>query len=172
MSDNDAVNIPEWRQIWRTDRGSDECDAYITSTSIDHWVSFEIDLALDSHTMSSILTNSRSARCHDNEEGDVCYCRYKINTCEAGRTTLVYQQGSHVTDDIQTPKPARQRIIPAMKDLIIAELETRPAATTQQLFLLIASEITDTDLQGRAAEAPPMYYSCAIIGRESAYAIV
>ncbi|KAG3089942.1 hypothetical protein PC121_g4180 [Phytophthora cactorum] len=55
-------------------------------------LSERVDLALDSHTMSSNMTNCRSARCYDNEEGDVCYCRYKINTCEAGRTTVVYQQ--------------------------------------------------------------------------------
>ncbi|KAG2848715.1 hypothetical protein PC113_g17539 [Phytophthora cactorum] len=34
---------------------------------------------------------------------------------------------------------------------------------TGSLFVLIASEITDMDLRGRAAEVPPMYYRCASI---------
>jgi hypothetical protein len=81
--------------------------------------------------MSSIMTNSRSVRCLENETGDKCFCRYKIDTCEAGSTTVIFQQGTHVMDDLPAPSPARPRLTADMKDLIEAELERHPVATAQ-----------------------------------------
>ncbi|KAG2969868.1 hypothetical protein PC118_g17201 [Phytophthora cactorum] len=78
-----------------------------------------------------------------------------VTTMKKVTCATVVTRSTHVKLDVQ--------LSCISKDLIIAELETRPAATTRQLFVLIASEITDMDLRGRAAEVPPMYYRCASI---------
>ncbi|KAG2806638.1 hypothetical protein PC116_g21596 [Phytophthora cactorum] len=88
-------------------------------------LSERVDLALDSHTMSSIMTNCRSARCYDNEEGDVCYCRYKINTCEAGRTTVVYQQDMDLRGRAAEVPPMYYRCASIVKTVCSVRVHTK-----------------------------------------------
>ncbi|OWY95466.1 hypothetical protein PHMEG_00034521 [Phytophthora megakarya] len=108
----------------------------------------DINLHLTTHIMGSILTKCPSQRCRANEDGESCWCRYKINTCKVNKTTVVYQQGAHITDDLAAPSPVRRWITPAMKELLKAELDRHPDATPLQLLGLLAFEISNTDLRG------------------------
>lgn len=92
----------EWRLIWRTDHSYEERDEYL-STGLPRYMSdkynkvrftfatenisdAEPDLNLSTNLMGSILTECRSQLCKANEDGEACWCRYKINT---GKKKLV-----------------------------------------------------------------------------------
>ncbi|ETN00750.1 hypothetical protein PPTG_24199 [Phytophthora nicotianae INRA-310] len=110
--------------------------------------------------MSSVLTNCRSHRCLANEDGDECYCRYKINTCERGRINVVYNQGVHVMHDIRATSPPRTRLTGPMKTVIEAKLDLSPPASTQQLYAHISSALERNDLNSTAPLKPRSTHSC------------
>ncbi|KAE9018371.1 hypothetical protein PR002_g13122 [Phytophthora rubi] len=167
MSDADDGEFEDWRLIWRTDRAREDRDEYLSTVlpryatdkhnrvpcTIDHLAKVDpsdadIDLQLTTHYMGSILTLCRSERCRTTADGEDCWCRYKINTCEDGNTTIVFQQGAHVMDDLSALSPLRARITPAMKVVLEDQLERHPSLTPLQLLSTLSYKIANTELRG------------------------
>ncbi|ETI35104.1 hypothetical protein F443_18507 [Phytophthora nicotianae P1569] len=155
MAEMEEGHLPAWMEIWRTVNGTDVCDEYLNTlhryaTEKNNKDVQDVDAAFDYHTMRSVLTNCRPHRCLANNDGDDCYCRYNINTCERGRISVVYKHGVHVMHDIQATSPPRTRLTRPMKTIIEAKLDLFPSASTQQLYAHISSVIERNDLKGPA----------------------
>ncbi|KAF4144471.1 hypothetical protein GN958_ATG06319 [Phytophthora infestans] len=174
----EEVQLSAWVEIWRTANGMDVRDEYLNTLpryateknnkvtcKIDYWQEVhDMDAAFDHHTMSSVLTNCRSHRCLANEDGDDCYCRYKISTCDRGRMSVVYQQGVHVMHDIQAISPPHTRLTGPMKKSLEAKLDLFSSASTQQLYAHISLAIERNDLNGPAPLETQVDRSCGAGG--------
>jgi hypothetical protein len=161
MNEGDP-DVLEWTQIWRTNDGQGERDTFVSdslprfasvrselrSCSIDHLGNEEIDLALSRHSMRSVLTACRSERYQMSDSDEVCMCRYKVNTCCAGRTTVVHQQGWPLMSDPAAESPPHPHLTLPMRELLSSSLTSNPTASSYQLYGLICHRIEMDDLDG------------------------
>jgi len=152
MNEGDP-DVLEWTQIWRTNDGQGERDTFVSdslprfasvrselrSCSIDHLGNEEIDLALSRHSMRSVLTACRSERYQMSDSDEVCMCRYKVNTCCAGRTTVVHQQGWPLMSDPAAESPPHPHLTLPMRELLSSSLTSNPTASSYRCMALSAT---------------------------------
>jgi hypothetical protein len=82
------------------------------------------------------------------DSDEVCMCRYKVNTCCAGRTTVVHQQGWPLMSDPAAESPPHPHLTLPMRELLSSSLTSNPTASSYQLYGLICHRIEMDDLDG------------------------